>query len=1242
MTLEELSGQLPELLGDIRKSERKTSLAALGALLLQPDLQSNSLRIEGLVHLVDAYANGSDCPTDAALSSWFEQLGLYVGHLEDPAEDVFVGYVGTSVGGFRVLEGLWEGNSFYTEVVLRAVEKIPADDIKNTLLRPAYTLLRLSEILAERTCVKRYQMGSDLNHDELPKEIAKCVCGNSNLVTITNEELSAAGIDKGLLRPFIRSERAGVETNFLENSILHKQPLLDVEDGVMLVLPTAVGMAIRLFVITSLDSWGLLPNFQRVLCAIYAEFFEDQSLLGRSAKVPMGPIGNDIFSGGLIEEFDEGRYFHFLPIIPSLNGISERGMVNVSELRMHLGEHVDEQCASAFETVAQQDGFVEIVHIICIGGVGEGITIPLSAKDTEQSRKVTLSAHDLRTLSDLQDFDLAEIIRVLDMRDQDREHGISVMNVNGFINLVGWLRANDGFTLPPHIEGVELGDGLPFLLNFDSNMQRNLRAEAYSTRDAHYETFVDGSQSLVWLYGESYFPEDDQYPVYVEPVMRGNHGMRLLVKCGEKLLWATTIVDESVHHHIRIQKFEIIKTWLPRIANALPESPIIAAMPPNLLVEVAFNLEPRMSRSDSPVSNAFDLTMDQVRDLPLEIEIEPIDAHTIRLNVPSSFDKKCFLKENIAEAMLIEAFVKALSELADYSLSNSELQELVSAIVPNTQARQAHTFLVNNFRQSMTGRLPPIPKISIQDHARMTVSEAWQYHSKEDGFEINGKDECLRFLNAATQGAIDKLVAELSVFNREVLLHQITEYYEAINNDKERWRITASASVALRKDQDAAREVIAQHEGMLARGLTGCRILMEAGLCEAQGSGGRKPGCLDIERLILRALHVFQLGGFSDGVFWDVTSPTVHISPQGQIQIDQSFHREVVELMALKVAKSNIDRSIKEYGIQNETPKSDDATDEELDERGCKFMDALVAEWGLDLDTVLLGVQTLELEGMNRRKPVFALSKDEIVQTLGTKLTSSEITAFMDNFIFVQRAKWQVIPNGKPDEMFPWRFRRKSSVLRQPILDISSGDLSSYLIVPGLIEEAVRHQFGLMYEGAVRVSNLRSQEMKHWVEVEIGHRESIRFEKRMAERIGTLGVDVKTSVKLTQILKKSLDQNFGDIDILAWDTETGIVWVVECKNVALRKTPGELGEQLLNFRGETRDGKRDQLKKHLDRVDLLRANLDSLREFLELTDVSDVRSVLLFPNPVPMQYSQLHCQDADIVLVQEIENYFSS
>jgi len=1242
MDLTEISKNLPHLLRDIRKSDRASSLAALGSLLMEPEIQSNALRIEGLIHLVDAYAEGSGKPTTSRVSSWFKEFGSFVGHLEDPAEDIFVGNVGTADGGYRLLEGLWEGNNFYTEIVLRAVEKIPADNIKEELLAPVHALLKLSDLLMERAGLDRYQQGNDHKQNHLPSVIAGSIFGNLRRSVLTGEELIDAGISKEQLTPFIKNKRVSLKTDFLADSELHRRPLFEVDEGVACAIPNAIGMAIRLFVIQSLTNWGLLHRFQQVICATYSEFFADQSLIDRPPEMPIGPMAEGIFSGGFISEFDVGRYLHFIPMIPSMEGIAEKGMLSVPGTNVALGEYIDQRCSEACDTVYKENGFVEIIHLVCVGGVGEGVNTRLTDQKIKQSRVVTIAAHDLRTLSDIQDFDLSEIVRVLDMRDQDRQQGIETVNINGFMNLVGWLRANDGFTLPPNIEDVELGDSSPFMLNFDSNMQRNLRLEAYSARDAHHALYVDGTQSLVWLYGKSIFPEDEDFPTYVEPVLRGSHGMRLLVKYGSKLLWAKSIVDEKLHPHLRVQKFEVIKTWLPRIARVLAKSPMAVEMPNCTLVEVEFETDPNLNQSDRPVGDAYDLTLEEIEKLPLEIKIDVDSGQTVHLNVPSSFDRKCFLQENVAEVTLVKAFVEALAKVSGYTLTDIEIREFVSKVVPNTQARQAHTFLVDSFRQSMVGRLPEIPKINVQDHARMTVSEAWEYRSKELGFSINGKEECRTFLNAATQGAIDKLIAELSVFDRKTLLKKVASYYEAINVNKTRWRLTASASVGLCKDQSAARNIIAQHEGELAGGLTGCRILLEAALFETKETGGREPGRIDIERLILRALHIFQLGGFSDGVHWDVIPPNVQISPQGQIQLDQSFNREVVETIALQVAKANIDQSIEDYGKQNIQSELEGQAPENLSDREKTFDSALKAEWGLDLDTTLIGLRLLEGEGVRKEQPVFSLKHEELIAVLGKELSPDDITSFIENFVFRQREKWQDIPDGKISEMFPWRFRRKSSVLRQPILEISASETKAYLVVPGLIAEAFKHQYGLMYEGAARVATLKTAEMKHWVEVEIGHYEALRFEKRMGERVQNQGYNVRTSVKLTEIFGNGLDKNYGDIDILAWDVGTGMVWVIECKNFNLRKTPGEMGEQLSNFRGEERDGKRDLLRKHLDRIQKLRTDGEKLSDFLGLDKVTDIKSVLLFPNPVPMQFSKTHCQGSDILLSNEVTEYFPS
>ena len=50
------------------------------------------------------------------------------GHMEDPSESVFVGLVDTSQGNFRIFEGLWNGTSFYLQLILDVLETAPREE----------------------------------------------------------------------------------------------------------------------------------------------------------------------------------------------------------------------------------------------------------------------------------------------------------------------------------------------------------------------------------------------------------------------------------------------------------------------------------------------------------------------------------------------------------------------------------------------------------------------------------------------------------------------------------------------------------------------------------------------------------------------------------------------------------------------------------------------------------------------------------------------------------------------------------------------------------------------------------------------------------------------------------------------------------------------------------------------------------------------------------------------------------
>lgn len=99
------------------------------------------------------------------------------------------------------------------------------------------------------------------------------------------------------------------------------------------------------------------------------------------------------------------------------------------------------------------------------------------------------------------------------------------------------------------------------------------------------------------------------------------------------------------------------------------------------------------------------------------------------------------------------------------------------------------------------------------------------------------------------------------------------------------------------------------------------------------------------------------------------------------------------------------------------------------------------------------------------------------------------------------------------------------------------------------------------------------------------------------------------------------EQDFGDVDVLAWN-DSGKVLIIECKKLFYSKTVGEVSEQLSDYRGIIKDsGVKDDLLKHLNRLELIHSNLSSLRNYIGATSELTLKGYIVFSTTVPMQYA---------------------
>ncbi|ECC2650866.1 zinc chelation protein SecC, partial [Salmonella enterica] len=199
---------------------------------------------------------------------------------------------------------------------------------------------------------------------------------------------------------------------------------------------------------------------------------------------------------------------------------------------------------------------------------------------------------------------------------------------------------------------------------------------------------------------------------------------------------------------------------------------------------------------------------------------------------------------------------------------------------------------------------------------------------------------------------------------------------------------------------------------------------------------------------------------------------------------------------------------------------------------------------------------------------------------------------------FTPRLCWRNLPDGyNSKDIASWRFRRRLSITRLPLLQLSNDSDPYLLIAPGILRESFAYMIDNYYSGSYSDSHLGPAMRKY-----VGYareRDGINFNKEVAQRMSELGWQTQSEVTLTKITRQGLGRNYGDVDVLAWSPETGRVLVMECKDLQFRKTYGEIAEQLSDFLGEIKDnGKGDYLRKHLDRVETLTHFTEKVKEYL--------------------------------------------
>jgi hypothetical protein len=1188
--------------------------SAFGAMLTIPALQGNVTRLEWLTHLALALGDGAEPPSAKFVRDAFAELGKGVaGRIEDPTEDVMVGLVRTSRGDFRIVEGTWEAASFYLERIVDVVDTLPDGPGFNELRESVYGLLRLSDQTCARAGLIRYHMGAEYPARAAPVRTRSELNDLVARLRFTPGDLDALQIDLQNLDRFIfdPAERGGLLAQVHGHSALERYPLaLDDSGDVVLLLPTAVSLAIRRMVITELQDIGLGEALLGSLALAYADHFATTPILGRTGRsdVEFRRTQDGLLSG-LASEVDPGRFLQMVFFVDTLEGFETDTFAGSNPDPIALADDLDAWIDHVAKPAMAQPTYRSGLTLLIGCGVGRGVAHAINRQDRPGWTIETISAPDFSTLCWIPHFDDRSLLRLITAQEELAALGTRLKNVNGLLNLVAWQRALDGHLVPHgHLPDDASASQAERRIMITQNGLREVRQTVATAWDAHMQRTVDGTWTRVRKEARSFFKEDQVKPFYVSEAEPAG-----VFVTERRAWWCVCETPKDAGPQAKYERWKAMGVWLSRAAPVLEQA--LRNLPVGaLLWRCVF-----AGSLDDVDPDAPEVGFEAAR-AALSVRADA-EAQVICVDASAAYEQASLQIENVAERALVDALVCGAAALAGETLTPETTAKLVEQIVPNPMARQQHAFRAPEFRDYVPDALPKKPcLIGRDDDAQVRLGLGWRVRQETKAAWITGKAECGAFLNGVVRELEEEVCAELRRFDRLAMLRLILLNHEAAAVDRANWRRTVGAILALHDDKAAALETMAERETKLNSVFQACRVLVEFALCECPLEGGAAPGRMDLTRLMAKVMQIFSNGGFSDAIRWEVMEPRLKVTALGDIHANWDLVDEFLRPYGRATSQDRAESAVGEYGQNVDHPKIASSVHDQFDEA---FLRAFEDEVGASLDDMRLLVDLLEQRGVAAGKAVLSITRQALLREMVAvgKLEGARAERLVDYLTLKTRSSWSLTPEGYDDrDLQPWRFRRRLAILRKPLLQIDEAENARILLAPGIVREAFVYTVSNLRRGDFPDWQLK-RPMRRW-QGQVADRRGGAFARDVAATLEAGGWRVQVEVKISKILDESLDQDFGDVDVLAWRPDGSRVLLIECKDVQYRKTLGEIAEQLADFRGGHRaNGKRDYLRLHLDRVAVLRGRADDVARYLGLSSMASLESHLVFRNPVPMKYA---------------------
>ncbi|GEM_PF-4828501 len=1208
LSIEGLKVNHLDLCTQLAKFDLFSALRQIGALETVPELQKNGVRISILLHLAYSCCKGEKLAKSSDLNSWLIFLDKSPAQSqEDSPEDVFVGYICTQEGGFRVFPGVISHADFILERLLYFLIEKRSFPNFGEATNSIIELLKLSEAIANHLQLSRYFSVKEDEESNLTFPSERNSETHANAVTFTLSRLSELQIDLAKLSPFIidHSTLKKLSKEDLQGSSIERFPLLEENGEIVVSSPALLCLAGIKFILETVVTMGSCADifFEKES----AEYFINK-IIPSLGITPLDDIQLPEQTHDLPRLYAFAGHFDYgMPVLVLTQSSAITGGSNLEEFESMEEAQVSKltkylsTCCKSLERV---EGFKGGIVLVALSSVGK--PIHFEVEDLGSSWVLYAeSMADWQTLSHSNEFDARRLWYFSLQEKIAKKAGVSLINMCGFINLYGVWKERD-FTLIPSDMGLKKTDKV---LMIDGAYAKTVNADFKNINDRHSCWHPLESRSFnMQRDGEGLNPDVSKNLKYVDHESTSNGILRGCISLEKNAWWIEIYKRPTTGAALDLtyKLWECLMNWCERIMlhmadrypNLIPKELVIQL---NLPEADTWDLD-KVPKS-SPKLDALKCQRSETIEL-------------ISLTIEESFLVNFFQTNNTAERSILMTLVDSIIIESTTSVRKS----IVKEVCENENVRFFHIANAQSLESVLkSGPAKPL-FIPEEEFCRTGIGLAFKVLQFPPE-KIQNTNQALNLLGkivAKLQEDISEKLKGLAIL--PVVSHAFLQLDE-LSRDSSRFDLSMRALLALEGSTDWINDLLQMTKSRSFRAEIANRILIETACYSCVSMEQTKPSKTEILTILSEISVMIQFSEYRSAVANGLVEANLIIHPNGQIEFNNSFREEVMHPYISSRLNDEIQYHAKSYSDNFDNLNLNSFQDVDSQNKLEKFERAFIAEYGFNLESLNKIVDTFSDFAIKTNQASGNIDETILVQILkyGVGFTDEQIEQFLKKFVLPIRSSWdKELPKGcQPNDVFPWRFFRGLSVLIRPFVEVSKSP-RSFIISATHLDRWRTYLLRAISNGELPDHIFESDELKKYLG-SISHQEGRNFEEKVANEFINFGLNCRQGVTMRELGKTDADTS-NDVDVVAWDQNSKSIFLIECKNLKRALTVAQAIQQLENFRGD-RNNPKDYLTKHLNRVDWLQKNSEKLSQ---MTGISSDKirwiPLLITSGRVPMSY----------------------